>query len=389
MKKLILLICILGVQHAFAQYPIGNRTLTLVDSSRSNRNIPLEIYYPAEMAGTNTFPALGIYPLITLGHGFVMGVDAYYNFKDTLVPKGYVIVLVNTETSFSPVHLEFAKDLLFVNNYIKLKAATDPSFFLYPFLNGKSCIMGHSMGGGSTLLAGSLAQAGDVDCIAGFAPAETNPGAIAASTTFDLPLIIFSGGADGVTPPTQHHIPMYDSSASSCKFFVDIIGGAHCYFANTNVACDFGEALSSPGIAITRQDQQATTFKFLQPWLRYYLKNDMNGLTELQQGLQNSATTNYQSSCASIGIEEQGNWQLFTQWAIVDRTLQITCLHTLKNSTLNYSIHNVTGQSMLKKHAALKAGETATESLDTLSRGLYILQLQMGKQSQCFKFSLQ
>jgi hypothetical protein len=389
MKKLVLFVCILVAHHVYAQYPIGNRSITLVDSSRSNRNIPLEIYYPAEMAGTNTFPALGVYPLITLGHGFVMGVDAYYNFKDTLVPQGYVIVLVNTETSLSPVHLEFAKDLVFVNQYIKQKAATDPSFFLYPFLNGKSCITGHSMGGGSAFLAGSLALPGEVDCIAGFAPAETSPSAIEASTTFDLPLIVFSGSADGVTPPAQHHIPMYDSSASSCKFFVDIIGGAHCYFANTNIACDFGEALSSPGISITREEHQAITFRFLEPWLRHYLKNDVNGLSELQTGLQSSATTNYQASCTSIGIEEQGNWSLFVQWAIVNRSLQITCLHTLKNASLSFSIQNLTGQQMIKKQAALKPGESATTSLDTLSSGLYILKLQMGSQSQCFKFNLQ
>ena len=30
---------------------IGHTTITLVDGSRGNRNIPTEIYYPAEVAG--------------------------------------------------------------------------------------------------------------------------------------------------------------------------------------------------------------------------------------------------------------------------------------------------------------------------------------------------
>lgn len=388
MKRLVLILIVVCLQNLSAQYLIGNRSISFIDSSRSNRNIPVEIFYPAESAGANTFPALGLYPIITFGHGFVMGVDAYYNFRDSLVPKGYVLILVNTETSFSPVHLEFATDLVFINNKIRSLCANDPTFFLYPFFNGKSCIMGHSMGGGSSLLAGSLAQPGDVNCIAGFAPAETTPGAIAASTTYDLPLLIFSGGADGVTPPAQHHIPMYDSSASSCKFFIDIIGGAHCYFANTNIACDFGESVSSMGISITRAQQQATTFQFLQPWLRFYLKNDANGLNELNTGLQNSSNTNYQASCGSLEIEDQGNWSSHIHWEINNHILTLQYLHAIKGAALTYSIQNLTGQDLLKKHAPLKEGESVEEHLDSLSSGLYILKLEMGKRSKYIKFSI-
>jgi hypothetical protein len=389
MKKIFILLMAITLQQIYAQYPIGNRSITLTDSSRSNRSIPIEIYYPAEMAGTNTFPALGIYPLITIGHGFVMGIDAYYNFKDTLVPQGYVIVLVNTETSLSPVHLEFAKDLLFVNNQIKQRAANDPAFFLHQFLNGKSCIMGHSMGGGSTFLAGSLAQPNEVDCIAGFAPAETNPGAIAASTQFDLPLIVFSGSSDGVTPPNQHHIPMYDSSASTCKYFVDIIGGAHCYFARTNIACDFGETLSSMGITISRDEQQGTTFQVLKPWLAYYLKNDVNGLNNLNSLLQSSSATNYQSICTSfLGVEEQGNWLTNIFWEINNRNLTIHFKKSIKGASLAYNIQNLTGQTVTKKHPPIKESETVVENLDTLSPGLYVLTFELGKKSKTVKFQL-
>jgi len=51
-------------------------TVTFVDSSRSNRQINTEIYYPAKSAGNNTPIATGVFPLITFGHGFVMAVSA-------------------------------------------------------------------------------------------------------------------------------------------------------------------------------------------------------------------------------------------------------------------------------------------------------------------------
>ena len=62
--------------------------------------------------------------------------------------------------------------------------------------------------------------------------------------------LIFSGTADGVTPAAEHHTPIYNGLASSCKNFVNITGGGHCYYAQTNFNCDFGESTSSPNISI-------------------------------------------------------------------------------------------------------------------------------------------
>ncbi|NCP46393.1 MAG: hypothetical protein GW818_08245, partial [Flavobacteriales bacterium] len=45
-------------------------------------------------------------------------------------------------------------------------------------------------------------------------------------------------------------------------------------FAEPNFNCDFGEGTSSTGISITRGDQHAVTFDFVNPWLDYTLKGD-------------------------------------------------------------------------------------------------------------------
>ena len=46
------------------------------------------------------------------------------------------------------------------------------------------------------------------------------------------------------------------------------------FFANTNFNCDTGEAFSSTGISITREEQQQTASDYYLPWLNGYLKNN-------------------------------------------------------------------------------------------------------------------
>lgn len=121
----------------------------------------------------------------------------------------------------------------------------------------------------------------------GLAPAETNPSAIAVAPNITIPTLVLSGQQDGVTPPNEHHIPMYDASAADCKYFLSILGGAHCYFANSNFNCDFGEGTSSSGISITRAEQQQTMYDAITPWLDFYLKGDCQAKTTFDDFVEN------------------------------------------------------------------------------------------------------
>jgi dienelactone hydrolase len=282
MKKLLLLLS-LGVYAAsWAQpYPIGHKTITYNDPSRtggygsgggSGRQIQCEVYYPATSTGDNVPFAAIQAPVITFGHGFVMGWDAYENIWESLVPQGYVLIFPRTEGNISPAHADFGKDLVVVANRFVADCA-NPAFFAFDHYNGKNAVMGHSMGGGSTLLAASDANA-DFDLLVGLAPAETNPSAISAAGNVTIPAVIFSGTEDAVTPPADHHLPIYQALGSSCKQFFAITGGAHCYFANSNVACDFGEGSSGGNISITREVQHDIMFDGLEPLLRFYLFGD-------------------------------------------------------------------------------------------------------------------
>ena len=316
MKRSILFVLFISSQ-AFSQLGIGHTTLTFNDPTRSGgfgsgggpgRQIQTEIYYPAATAGTSTPVANGEFPIIVFGHGFAMNWDAYSNIWEHYIPRGYIMAFVRTESGLfpSPSHGDFGLDLKLVAQKM-LELQTTSTLFqnhIYP----KVGLMGHSMGGGAAFIAADNNTS--IHALIGLAPAETNPSAIAVAPNVQVPSIVFSGSSDGVTPPAQHHIPMYDGVTTTCKSFVSIIGGAHCYFANTNFNCDFGESTSSTGISISRTVQQNTTYTILDPWLDYNLKDICAAYEAFQLYLASTPGTNTQTTCPSIpvvDITQNGN----------------------------------------------------------------------------------
>jgi dienelactone hydrolase len=264
---------------------VGHTTLTFNDPSRTGgfgsgagpgRQIQTEIYYPAAAAGENVAVANGQFPLIVFGHGFAMNWDAYANIWQALVPAGYVMVFPRSESGLfpSPSHADFALDIALASQKMSEQAQLGTSLF-YGKLTDYTCAMGHSMGGGAAVLAAS--QNSLFDCYVGLAPAETSPSAISAAATLQIPSLILSGSNDGVTPPAQHHIPIYDAIPHECKIFANLIGGGHCYYANANFNCDFGESTTSTGISLSRAEQQSLMYQQLFSWLSYFLNSSCVG----------------------------------------------------------------------------------------------------------------
>ena len=284
MKKLLTVLLILIGSNAFSQFAIGHRTITYNDPARSNRAIACEIYYPGVSAGDNVAVVAGEFPIIVFGHGFTMQPGAYPNWNNEFVPEGYIIVLPSTETGFSPVHQEFGLDLRFLATKMQAEGQNISSPF-YQHISDRTALMGHSMGGGASFLAAS-GFAG-VDCIVGLAPAETNPSAVAAGVNVSAPTMILSGSSDGVTPPADHHIPIYDGLASNCKYFVSIQNGSHCRFASNPGLCTFGEII--PG-SLSAANQQAVSYAMCHPWFDYFLKDDCDAWDDFQAAL--SSETN-------------------------------------------------------------------------------------------------
>ena len=298
-----------------AQYQVGHYNFTFQDPDRNNRNIETEIYYPSNSAGNNVAIASGQFPVIVFGHGFVMAWDAYQNLWEEFVPNGYIMVFPRTEGNlFSTDHQQFGWDLQFLVTKIQDEGNNNSS----PIFNGvdnNTALMGHSMGGGASFLAAdSLCVNGNsqLKTIVGLAPAESTTNgtsSINSALNVTVPSLIFSGSQDGVTPPNNHHEPIYNSISADCKTYISIDGGGHCYFANPNFNCDFGESTSSTGISITRAEQHAVTFDFLNLWLDYTLKDDCSDFSIFQDSLIASNRISHNQTCQlnpTANITENG-----------------------------------------------------------------------------------
>jgi len=281
-------------------YQIGHVTISFTDTSRNDRQIPVEVYYPAQAAGEEVPVAPGQFPVLSFGHGFVMDVGSYTNFSNMLVPEGFIFALSNTETGFSPNHLDLALDLALILHALG-EEGNDPGSLFYGAVALENAVMGHSMGGGASM----LAAAGDtiVKAVANFAAANTTPSAISAAAEITIPALLFSGSGDCVTPPSAHQEPMYDSLASGCKTWISITGGGHCYFANENFLCTFGENSCGPNVTITREEQQDAVFDFLLPWLDYHLKGEQQAWEVFTDSLASSERITYEQDCESTGIQ--------------------------------------------------------------------------------------
>lgn len=307
MKKCVLLFfsLVLGCA-AVAQFQVGSTTITFNDPSRSGgfgsgggpgRQIQTEIYYPANTAGSNVAVADGQFPVITFGHGFLMAWDAYENLWEEFASHGYIMAFPRTEGGIFPSHQNFALDLVVVNE--KMLALNDNAGSLFfEHISELSALMGHSMGGGCAVVA--AANNPNVATLVGLAPAETNVSAIGAAQNVSVPSVVFSGSADGVTPPSEHHIPIYNNIAADCKHFVSILGGAHCYYNNSNFNCDFGESVSSGGISITRAEQQQITYDYLNAWLDAVLKASCEGLEAFELLADTDVRTDVNSECDQL-----------------------------------------------------------------------------------------
>jgi pimeloyl-ACP methyl ester carboxylesterase len=276
--------------------PIGSRSVTFYDAVR-DRDVPCEVRYPGATAGSNVPLAQGSFPVLVIGHGFLMSVDAYANLWDHFVPKGYICVLPTTEGGV-PDHGAFGADLAFVAQAMQAAGADAAS----PFFGGVSpatALMGHSMGGGASFLA--AAQSSTVQTLVNFAAAETDPSAIAAAASVTMPTLVFAGTDDCVTPVDENQAPMYAACASACKAFVNIIDGRHCFFANFNLACSTGELICG-GASIDRAAQHSVVNDFAGLWLDHFLKGDADAFTAFSDSVAASVRVEADIACISTGM---------------------------------------------------------------------------------------
>jgi dienelactone hydrolase len=358
-----------------AQFQIGHSTVTFNDPARSNRPILTDIYYPADAAGVDVPLAAGAFPVIQFGHGFVMGTDSYQYFWETYVPQGFILCLPQTEGSFSPSHTDFAKDLAFLCTAMEAENVDAASRF-FGHVQQRYCIMGHSMGGGCTVL--SYQYNPDlIKCVAAFAPANTNPSALVVAPALSVPSMVFAGSYDCIAPPAQQALPIYQAlDTTACKHYVDITGGSHCQFGDANSNCSFGELLtgcSNP--PITAAAQHALVNSLLLPWLNVYLKEDESFITPLNDLLVNENGFTTINGCTNTtkvdAIQDAGLGFKILRNPVAQDELTVQINTTEPGLQTDFVVCDLNGRALIQVKNAVD--QIVHISISSLHAGLYYL----------------
>ncbi|MGK0388796.1 MAG: dienelactone hydrolase [Maribacter sp.] len=302
-KYYTIILFVLSISIAHAQYEIGHQEYTITDASRGNREITGHIYYPADMAGDNVSLANNEFPFIVFGHGFGMSWSEYQIWWETLVEEGYIIAFPTTENSVFPFpsHGDFGEDLAFVINHYMNENDNASSDF-YEHLTGKNAVMGHSMGGGSSYLAAGTFDA-DVETVVTMAAADTDPSAISAAVNISVPVLTMAGSADCVVMGGGAPIDIYNGlNNTAYKAYVEITDASHCQFglASTASLCTLGEFC---GGFLSLPEQHNQMFLNAQPWLDYFLKGDCDAWSIFHENLINNTAHTYQEVGTGYALE--------------------------------------------------------------------------------------
>ena len=392
MRSILFLFFCVGLLYFCKAQPfnIGHRQITFIDAERNNRPILTEIYYPASTDGDDV-PVSGApgesYPVLAFGHGFVMEWAAYSNIWNTLVSVGYIMAFPRTETGISPDHLIFAQDLAYIIRALQEEGRTVGSPF-FERVDSLSCVMGHSMGGGSSFLAVQFNDA--ISGVVNFAAAETNPSAIEACMNINTPVLMFAGANDCITPPDVHQHLMYDALGSDCKALVTITGASHCQFAEQNVLCSFGELTCTPAPEISRAEQHRLVDTLLVPWLEYQLKGKCQASADFQNILTASnewSQVQLCEPCFPVGVADMAVASSFRVYPMPSMG-EFYLKGPSGTDPLTISIYNVDGKQMYhQQHVDMEQGVLTINS--GLNSGIYTISIGYHGQVETLKLILQ
>lgn len=309
MRSILLFVMVLSIRAVAQPFQIGSVTTSFFDAQRS-RNVDCEVHYPATSPGNNTPFETGSFPVLVVGHGFVMTVNAYDYLVQHFTPLGFIVVLPTTEGGFAPDHADFGADLAFLSEALRA-AGNDTQSAFFGHVQPLTALMGHSMGGGAAFLGASGNT--DVQALVTMAPAETNPSAIAAAADVQVPTLVLAASEDCVTPIADHAQPIYDGLVVPCRAFINITGGGHCYFGDSNFNCTFGEFTCGPNLTVSRAQQQDVVTDMATLWLQQHLFGDLAAEQAFTDSLTSSARFTSTTACLSTGVAAE---QPAYQWNV-------------------------------------------------------------------------
>lgn len=214
------------------------------------------VHYPATSAAVGAVfdASAGACPVIAFGHGYLCAVTLYQSTASHLASWGFVVILPQTQGGLFPSHSALAADMVASIDWLATQSGTSGSPWFGAIDGARRGVMGHSMGGGCSL----LAAASDPRIVAAvpMAAAETNPSSTQSCLNVHAATRIIVGSQDAIVPPSVND-PMFANLSGDAQL-VSITGGFHCGFTDsTIVACDTGSITRAQQLAIVRREATA------------------------------------------------------------------------------------------------------------------------------------
>lgn len=251
---------------------IWNTTVTLIDKDRHSLLHPHGRTVKAFVCGVDAQPAA---PLYIFAHGFdCRGID--YAWLCSTPGVVSALVISSDITPFLPDTKDLALDQAFLS--VALPAlAQNSSSPVYGKLSGRTVLGGHSMGGGTSVLAAdaSFAPSGAIDALALFAPGlYTLPPAYSHRANVKAPLMVVSGAMDcGPNQLPKEALPLYTDVNSTTKALIVLKGANHCQWSTPT----HGGVCSAPEChAIDRSAQQNAGRRLLGAYVGAVLGSNAN-----------------------------------------------------------------------------------------------------------------
>ncbi len=190
------------------------------------------IYFPANKG--QDFGAVAISP------GFVESQENMSWWGSHLASHGFAVLTLDTNELRDDPSLR-ADALMAAIGVLRREGERMGGTLRGKILNDRMAVMGHSMGGGGTLLAAN-ANSAELKAAIPFTPWLPNGDFSAVA----IPTLVIAGEVDRIAPVADHAWPHFATlSADIPKMYLEIEGGNH-FIANT----DTGEARLAPNIDV-------------------------------------------------------------------------------------------------------------------------------------------
>ncbi len=257
-------------------HQVGHTAYSVFDGARAGRELPLQIWYPADATAwaasedftftllapgiglTSTLakddvalPAAGNYPLVVFSHGFGGFNIQSLDLMEHLASHGFVVVSPNhtgnTQDDMSSPDPEADRfpDVAFVIDEMAAANLDALSLFFGHVDASNVGVAGHSYGGMTSLFMASGYGGGPADSrVKAIVPvaASTSQISDAELQSITIPTTLVVGTKDGLRPSS---IRAYSEISSSDRILIQVRGANHTHFANV---CDIANALINAGL---------------------------------------------------------------------------------------------------------------------------------------------